>query len=262
MVKAQSNMAKFVDTAPLDIPTKFLELTSSNIRKSNRENLAGATVNEYDDTNTTIIAWFNGHPYHTQPLALNLVHNAIVKALVGTDHSIKLYNHPMAIATNINSEDEAKARGLRYGGDISLSLGLLLTFASANYIMSYVKVNLHCRMSKKYFHSLLILSFRQERTCKSKLLQLLSGVNVITFWTTSFLWDLLTFVITILLIILTLAPFQIDYWSSPEELGPMFVALFAFSFAMLPMNYVFSLFFKSPTGAMQLMVFINVITGN
>lgn len=150
VVKAQSKMANFFDTASLDMQTYFLELASSNIRKSNRENLAGATVNGFDNTKTTIIAWFNGHPYHTQPLALNLVHNAIVKAMVGKDHSIKLYNHPMAIATDNEIENEAK-RALTFGGNISLKLGLLFTFASASYIMSYVKVNLNCRMPKKYF---------------------------------------------------------------------------------------------------------------
>lgn len=253
VVYAQSSTAEFFNITSLDMDEYFLKLVSLNIAKSNRENLAGATVNKFD--NTTIIAWFNGHPFHTPPLAVNLVHNAIVKAMLGMDHSIQLYNHPVAMATSIEAE-----RANTFGNTISWRLGLLFALASASYIMSYVKVKSQSQPTK-YFQYLLKISFRQERTSKFKLLQALGGVNVFIFWSASFLWDLLTFLITILLIILTLAPFKIDYWSSPEELGLIFAVLFTFCFATLPMNYVLSLFFKSPTIGMQVMVFMNIVAG-
>lgn len=94
------------------------------------------------------------------------------------------------------------------------------------------------------------------------MLQLLSGVNVFIFWASSFLWDLFTFIVTILLIVVTVGLFQMQYWSSPGELGLAFIVLFAFGFAMLPMNYVFSLLFKSPSTGLQVMITINFMMGN
>lgn len=82
------------------------------------------------------------------------------------------------------------------------------------------------------------------------------------FWLVSFIWDLLTFIVTILVIIISLAPFQIDHWSSPTDLGILFVFLITFAVAVLPMTYAFSLIFKSPSSAMQIMMFVNLLTGN
>lgn len=103
------------------------------------------------------------------------------------------------------------------------------------------------------------ISFWQERTCKSKLLQLLSGVNVVNFWAVSFLWDFFTFIITTTLIIVTI---QIRNQLSLEELRFMIIVLFVFGFAVLPMTYVFSLLFEKPSSGLTVIALMNIITGN
>jgi hypothetical protein len=42
-----------------------------------------------------ITAYFNNQPYHGPPLALNMVHNAILKNYKGDDYGIKIINHPL-----------------------------------------------------------------------------------------------------------------------------------------------------------------------
>lgn len=90
----------------------------------------------------------------------------------------------------------------------------------------------------------------------------MTGVNVLVFWGASFLWDFCTFIITILLIIVSVAPFQIPHWLSPGELSLVFIALFVFGFAALPMTYVLSSLFKAPSTGLQVMIFLNFLTGN
>lgn len=152
---AMADSAQLVITKQKDMETYFLELAGTNLAKSNRKNLAGVTFNKFG--NGTIIAWFNGQPFHAAPLALNLVNNAIVKAMLGSDHGIQLYNHPM---TNGAKKNEIQAVKINTSGAIVFAyLGLMLTLISANYIMSYIRVNLNHRnrMTNEHFNLLCIL---------------------------------------------------------------------------------------------------------
>lgn len=90
----------------------------------------------------------------------------------------------------------------------------------------------------------------------------MSGVNVFTFWITSFLWDFSTYIATAVLLIITLAVFQEEGWSSPDELGRTFTVLILFGFAMLPMTFIASMFFSVPSSGFTRMTIINIFTGN
>lgn len=96
---------------------------------------------------------------------------------------------------------------------------------------------------------------------RSKLLQFLSGANVLTFWLTAYLWDLFTFLITVILMIITFAIFQEDGWSTGLELARVFLILFAFIFAILPITFFASKFFKESADGFSIMSLIYIITG-
>lgn len=83
------------------------------------------------------------------------------------------------------------------GFQIAFNLGFSMAFVSSFYVMFYIR----------------------ERACKSKHLQFLSGVDVLSFWLPAFFCDMLTFIITSLCIIITFAIFQEDGFSTAEELG-------------------------------------------
>lgn len=42
-----------------------------------------------------ITAYFNNQPYHGPPLALSMVHNAILKSYMGESYGITVTNHPL-----------------------------------------------------------------------------------------------------------------------------------------------------------------------
>lgn len=95
---------------------------------------------------------------------------------------------------------------------------------------------------------------------KTKLLQLLTGINLFTFWIASFLWDLFVLSITSLLIIMTLAIFDVGNWSSTAALGRMFIVLFVFGSAVLPMTYYVSFQFGNPATGVWTMLIMNIVT--
>lgn len=140
-VLAESNNA-VVDVTTQDIQSYFIMLAKTILVHLNSEYLAGASLGRF--ANDTIIAWFNGQPHHSAPLAMNLVHNAIVRAMLGADHSIRLINEPLPFTTG--SRIEMLSTGSNMGFQLATNVGFAMAFVSAFYIIFYIKVN----HSRKY----------------------------------------------------------------------------------------------------------------
>lgn len=74
-----------------------------------------------------------------------------------------------------------------------------------------------------FVSSFYILFYVRERVSKAKHLQFVSGVDITTFWGTSFVCDFITFFITSLCILVTLAAFQEDGFKTVDDLGEIHV---------------------------------------
>lgn len=212
---------KRVQEMTTDIQTEFLTQAQMRIYQSNVQNLVGLSLDGYN----YVVAWFNGYPYHSQPLSLNLVHNAIIRSRLGTNYSIHISNYPLPFKVE-------SAAGLLTGPNnmgflLATNIPFAMAFLSAFYVVFYIK----------------------ERISKAKLLQFVSGLNVSVFWITSFLFDFTTYIISAVVVILILLTFQEQGWRTASELFTAFMCLMIFGFAMLQLTYVLSMFFStSPIG--------------
>lgn len=156
---------------------------------------------------------------------------------MGTNHGITVFNDPQPYSV------ESRMNFLQHGGtmgfQIAVNIGFAMAFVASFYVMSYIK----------------------ERMIRSKLLQFVSGANVLTFWVTAYIWDMFTFVITVILMILTFAIFQEEGWSTALELSRVFLIVFAFIFAILPITFLSSKFFKESADGFSLLSLIYIVTG-
>lgn len=107
----------------------------------NSQYLAAVSMDTVNGTES-IIAWFNNQPFHTAPLTLNLVHNAIVRAFLGRDHSIRIINKP--IPFTINSRINFLEAGNNLGFQLASNVGFAMAFVAAFYVMFYIKVGFYC----------------------------------------------------------------------------------------------------------------------
>ena len=64
-----------------------------------------------------------------------------------------------------------------------------------------------------------IIFYIKERVSKAKHLQAVSGVNVLTFWGSAFVWDMFLFLVPALAIVITFSIFQEDGFRTSSELG-------------------------------------------
>lgn len=184
-----------------DIQDHFLNLAKTILVRLNAQYLAGMSLSS---NGSDIIAWFNNQPFHTTALSISLVHNAMLRATLGSDYSIKVINSPLPF--RVESRISMLMAGNNMGFQLATNISFAMAFVSSFYLMFYIK----------------------ERVSRAKLLQFVSGLNVSTFWTTSFLFDFVTYILTAFILVLTLIAFQEDGWKTIGDLTPAFVTLVVF----------------------------------
>lgn len=217
--------------AGTSITDHILTLTNQEMVSFNSRTLVGLTVQ-----NNAVVAWFNNQPYHTIPLAMNLAYNAFLKTACA-DCNISITNHPLPF--RVESRQEMLQAGNNMGFQLASNIGFSMAFVAAFYIIFYIK----------------------ERVSRSKLLQFVSGINIWTFWFTAYVWDLVTFIITVGFMVATLAVFQEDGWSTGDQIGRVFVLTVCFVWAILPFVYLFSMLFNIPSSGFIKTVMLGIFLG-
>lgn len=99
----------------------------------------------------------------------------------------------------------------------------------------------------------------QEKVCRAKFLQYVSGANLSLFWTASIFWDVLTNMITVVLFVVILAISRHKFWSDANTLVVIALLLTMFNVAMMPVICLASLIFKKPTTGVNVVFFLNLI---
>lgn len=215
-----------------NLPDFILQQSRNNLPAVRMRYIVGASFNEKN-----ITGWFNNEPYHSLPLTLNLIHNSILYTSNSTKHNISITNRPMPFS--LETKMKQLADGNSIGFQIAFNIGFSMTFVSSFYILFCVR----------------------ERVTKAKHLQFVSGVNVFMFWLSSYLFDFIHFAILSIFLVVTLAAFQEDGFSTAIELGRVFSVLIMFGLAMLPLIYLASFCFEIPSSGYTKMTFISIFTG-
>uniref|UniRef100_A0A182J4R4 ABC transporter domain-containing protein n=1 Tax=Anopheles atroparvus TaxID=41427 RepID=A0A182J4R4_ANOAO len=220
-----------LDVIEEDMTPYILNRTAQDIASFNSRYWVGATVGSADCT-----AWFNNKAYHSAPLAVHLIYNAILQSVCPTCR-LEVSNKPLPY--RLDTQLQRLETGANAGFQLAFNTGFAMAFVSALFILFYIK----------------------ERTTRAKLLQFVSGVNVALFWSISFLWDYLVFVVASLFYIVTLAIIQQDGWSTFDQLGRAFLVLLFYAFASLPVTYLFAYMFHVPATGFVKMMLLNVLSG-
>lgn len=114
----------------------ILRLAKAMLVRVNSRYLAGATIRD----SMRITAFFNNQPFHTAPLSLSLVHNAVIRAHLGSDHSITVFNKPLPYSSH--SRMKLLQLGGTMGFQLAVNVGFAMAFVASFYVLSYVKVTL------------------------------------------------------------------------------------------------------------------------
>ncbi|XP_014251737.1 retinal-specific ATP-binding cassette transporter-like isoform X2 [Cimex lectularius] len=187
--------------------------------------------------------WFNNKDWHSSVTMLNYVNNGLLRALIKDKpgkYGIMTVNHPMNFT--------AKERELEIVKQSSRSI---LTTIAVIFAMSFVPAS---------FTLFLI----EERVSNSKHLQLSSGVSRFIYWSQTFIWDMLCFIISAFLCILLFFAFNYQEFVSRAHLPGIILLLLLYGWAVIPLMYTGSFLFEIPASAFVALsccnVFIGVVT--
>lgn len=118
-----------------DINKHWLNLAKEDLLLLNSRCMAA--VSKSETVPNQIVAWFNNQPLHIAPLAVNLVHNAMARALLSSDHSIRVMNKPLPFALSSGSSG---AFGSNIGFQLAVNVSFAMAFVSAFHIIFYIQV--------------------------------------------------------------------------------------------------------------------------
>ncbi|XP_013169469.1 PREDICTED: ATP-binding cassette sub-family A member 1 [Papilio xuthus] len=219
------------DLGTMNLGKFYMKLCEADLSRVRYENLIGATFAPH-----RITGWFSNYGYHDSAISLALVNNAMLAAL-SPGSTLRIINHPLPYS--IENLVRVMATGSSMGFQFAFNIGFCMAFVT----------------------SFLVLFVVKERISGAKLLQRVSGVRPAVMWGAAFVWDWVWLFLVYLCIVLTLACFQENTLSTPEELGRVLLVLMVFSVATIPLHYLASFYFEAAATGFSKMCFMNIFCG-
>ncbi|XP_071958198.1 phospholipid-transporting ATPase ABCA3-like isoform X2 [Antedon mediterranea] len=184
-------------------------------------------------TGTLVTAWYSNEAYHTSVQVLNAASNMILKSFTSDEYSITTYNYPLPRNVTAQAEEAASSESA-FGLSILVVFGM--AFLSASFIGFVVG----------------------ERENKAKHLQFVSGVDPLSYWGATFVWDVCNFAIVFVGIIIMFAAFNLDAYGG-SNLGTVALLFLLFGWMAIPFIYSAAFMFKTPVNATALTIFLLAI---
>eukprot|EP00929_Paragymnodinium_shiwhaense_P046547 TRINITY_DN23705_c0_g1_i1.p1 TRINITY_DN23705_c0_g1~~TRINITY_DN23705_c0_g1_i1.p1 ORF type:complete len:1941 (+),score=414.00 TRINITY_DN23705_c0_g1_i1:131-5953(+) len=168
------------------------------------------------------------------PIFYNELNNQLLKASLGADKvgssQIKISNQPFPLTLAQKKLTDTQT---------SLFLALGFAFIPASY------------------GAFVVL----ERETNSKHLQIISGVNFVAYWLSTWLWDIINYIVPAALSIALCAAFGMDSLTQGSNLLWTIIAVMGYGVSCTSFTYMLSYLFDSHTSAQNMLLIVYLFTG-
>ncbi|XP_027626792.1 ATP-binding cassette sub-family A member 3 [Tupaia chinensis] len=186
---------------------------------------------------TVVTALFNNQAYHSPATALAVVDNLLFRLLCGPRASIVVSNHPQPRSALQAAKDQFNEG--REGFDITLNLLLAMAFLASTFAVLAVS----------------------ERAVRAKHMQFVSGVHAATFWLSALLWDLASFLVPSLLLLVVFTAFEVRAFTQDGHVADTLLLLLLYGWAIIPLMYLMSFLFSGAATAYTRLTIFNILSG-
>eukprot|EP00981_Chlorochromonas_danica_P003709 scaffold684_cov167-Ochromonas_danica.AAC.8 len=177
----------------------------------------------------------NGSAMHGLGIYMNLIHQAYLQTVTSTPTAkIVAHNHPLPVTFKQQSQSATASAFV-----VSLFVMIAVCFIPTSFAVFVVK----------------------EREVKAKHQQIISGVSIYAYWITTYLFDVVSYLPTGLLIMAMCAAYGIDAFVKGQGPGALILALILYGPSTASLTYILSFLFKSHSTAQVSIMFFNFITG-
>lgn len=213
--------------------------------------IANRTLDQYKNhyivavqaTSNNLTVLYNTIPNHAAPLAISVASNIILKQLIpNKNYKIVVTNHPMRTdAKLIFGSTRPEPNHIFYATvifEVFMPIGLALLAAT------------------------FVVLPMEEKLCKAKQLQLMTGVHPMTYWGSAFLWDLIVVILVICLMLCCFPIFQSHVmYTSHGGVGVALLILLVYGHCAIIFSYFMTHFVQNVQAAFAVVTIIHIVSG-
>ncbi|XP_050726962.1 phospholipid-transporting ATPase ABCA3-like [Eriocheir sinensis] len=221
-----------------NVTVSLLQFAEDNLSKYREQQVFSASFLERED-HAALKVWAQTIPYHAVGIGTTLVTNALLRHATnstGYKYSITTSNYPLPTNTMWQFTSEFSVSAVIYPSLMSLALA----FLSASYLVFPL----------------------QERESNSKQVQVMTGAPIWALWTTNLLWDMATYMVTMILILIAfMALDPREYFTMDAAPGALVLLLLVYGWSSIPFAYLFSFPFQTAAAGFAVLTFICLVAG-
>ncbi|KAH9621199.1 hypothetical protein KSS87_008655 [Heliosperma pusillum] len=190
---------------------------------------------ENDDGSLSYTVLHNSSCQHAAPTYINLINSAILKFSASNDNmTIQTRNHALPLT---------KSQHLQRHDLDAFSAAIIVTIA-----FSFIPASFAVPIVK-------------EREVKAKHQQLLSGVSILSYWVSTYLWDFISFLIPSSFAIALFYIFGLDQFVGTGCLCATIMLFLEFGLAVASSTYCLTFFFSDHSLAQNVILLVHFFTG-
>lgn len=176
----------------------------------------------------------NSTAKHGPAVFMNLIDQALARHMWSSSNAkIQVTNHPFPFTSRfVDLLDSFSA--------VSAAISIVIAF-------SFVPASVAIFVVK-------------EREISAKHQQLISGASTFAYWLSSYVWDMVMYLVPCFFSVLAVYVFKISAFEG-ENFGAVAVLFFLYGLAVMPFTYVVSFMFASHSTAQNVVLLLNFITG-
>ncbi|XP_039258702.2 phospholipid-transporting ATPase ABCA1-like isoform X1 [Styela clava] len=186
--------------------------------------------------------WFDNNGFHAMPAYLNIMSNGLLRSKLPaganpSEYAITVYNHPM----NYTKQQVSQAALAQTAIDTAIAIVVVfaLSFVPASFVIFLI----------------------DERITKAKHLQFISGVDRLIYWIANFVWDMINYLIPMIIVVIIFVCFQTKAYVSPQNLPCLILLMLLYGWSVTPMMYPFSFVFDVSSTAYVVLTCVNLFIG-
>ncbi|WOK95547.1 ABC transporter A family member 1 [Canna indica] len=236
---SEKTLADATEAAGTQLGPALLSMSEYLITSLNEsyQSRYGAVVmdDQYDDGSVGYTVLHNSSCQHAAPTYINLMNAAILRMATGNENlMIQTRNHPLPMTTSQRSQ--------RHDLDAfsaSIIVTIAFSFIPASFAVTIVK----------------------EREVKAKHQQLISGVSVLSYWVSTYIWDFVSFLFPTLLALILFFIFDLNQFVGNGCFLPTTAIFLTYGLAISSSTYCLTFFFSDHTIAQNVVLLLHFFSG-
>ncbi|XP_020114345.1 ABC transporter A family member 1 isoform X2 [Ananas comosus] len=236
---SEKTLADAIDAAGPSLGPVLLSMSEYLITSLNEsyQSRYGAVVmdDQNDDGSVGYTVLHNSSCQHSAPTYINIVNSAILRLATGDKNmTIRTRNHPLPM-----TESQRLQRHDLDAFSASIIVGIAFSFIPASFAVAIVK----------------------EREVKAKHQQLISGVSILSYWLSTYIWDFISFLFPTSLAMLLFFIFGLNQFIGTNCFIPTLVLFLEYGLAVASSTYCLTFFFSDHSAAQNVVLLVHFFSG-